>query len=332
LEIAGISTLCNGDVEREMERQLETVGLFDILLHADWSVAAKKQQMCCASRVAGRWSVNAPVAVGNSEPFLDAVFGLADNHRVLLGFDFPIGLPVAYGAKTPFADFRSALRSFGEGDWERFFDVATCPAEISIRRPFYPNAARNGVSRASLVEQLEVNKFDDLMRACERRTDNSSAACSVFWTLGGNQVGKAALSGWREIVRPAVERGARVWPFDGALAALADTPGVVIAETYPAEAYRMLNSAFRPGESKRRQSDRRAKADAITTWPGRKRIDLTTAMANLIKDGFGSSSTGEDRFDAFMGLAKMIEVVEGRPEASSASFATSRWEGWILGR
>jgi len=32
----------------------------------------------------------------------------------------------------------------------------------------------------------------DLLRLCERATPDRGDACMLFWTLGGNQVGKAA--------------------------------------------------------------------------------------------------------------------------------------------
>jgi hypothetical protein len=50
-------------------------------------------------------------------------------------------------------------------------------------------------------------------------------------TLGGNQGGKAAISGWEEVIAPARRRGARVWPFDGRLAELAMVGVPVLAET-----------------------------------------------------------------------------------------------------
>ena len=50
-----------------------------------------------------------------------------------------------------------------------------------------------------------------LLRVCELKTEHSQAACSLFWTLGGNQVGKGALTGWQEVIRPALLRGARLW-------------------------------------------------------------------------------------------------------------------------
>ena len=44
----------------------------------------------------------------------------------------------------------------------------------------------------------------------------------MFWTLGGNQVGKAMIVGWRDLLAPARRAGGDVaiWPFDGALAEL----------------------------------------------------------------------------------------------------------------
>ena len=97
---------------------------------------------------------------------------------------------------------------------------ARLPSEIAITRPFYPRSSSKGVTRAELVAGLGVSSFDDLLRICERRTEHRQAACSLFWTLGGNQVGKGALTGWQEIIRPALLRGAKPWPFDAFLGLL----------------------------------------------------------------------------------------------------------------
>jgi hypothetical protein len=76
------------------------------------------------------------------------------------------------------------------------------------------------------------------------------------------------------VVRPALLRGGALWPFDGELAELADSAGLVLAETYPAEAYRMVGAGFVAGESKLRQVDRRAKADAVPGWASRHGADF----------------------------------------------------------
>jgi hypothetical protein len=146
------------------------------------------------------------------------------------------------------------------------------------------------------------------------RTQNTrpTGACSLFWTLGGNQVGRAALSGWSEVIRPALEAGARLWPSDGALSDLGTTAGLVMAETYPAEAYSMFGARFLRSESKRRQNDRKKKAPAILSWAQTRSVHLTSDAEAAVRDGFGGASSGEDAFDAFAGLIKMIEVAEGR--------------------
>ncbi|MDJ0391062.1 hypothetical protein QMO56_23405 [Roseomonas sp. E05] len=307
--------------------------MFDKLIHSDWSVSPGKRWAATAERQAGHWVVEPPALVGPAAAFLDRAFVAVRKQRVLLGFDFLIGVPVAYGTQTGIRSFRELLPLLGEGRWSQFFAVARLPAEIAITRPFYPLSATKGVSRAELVAGLGVGSFDELLRVCERRTAHRQAACSLFWTLGGNQVGKGALSGWQAVIRPALLRGAALWPFDGNLTDLSRTSGVVLAETYPAEAYRMVGAGFMPGQSKRRQADRQEKAAAIWAWAERHGVVFTAPAADALASGFGSSARGEDQFDALLGLLKMIEVAEGRrAEATERHDGTAAWEGWILGR
>lgn len=308
--------------------------MFDILYHADWSVDPGKRWAAVARREGGGWRVDGPGPVPDAGAFCRTLLEEAGRASVLAGFDFPIGLPAAYGASTGFPNFRSALLTVGsEPDWGRFFCVADTPDQISVRRPFYPRSALKGASRRSLAEGLGVDGFDDLLRECERGSGGRRTACALFWTLGGNQVGRAAIAGWKEIVRPGLAAGARLWPFDGRLGELGRAAGLVLAETYPADSYAVFGGTFRARESKRRQPDRRAKADALLAWAAGARIDVGTAR-NAIVDGFGRSRAGEDAFDALAGLLKMISVVDGgRPEATlSLSSKALTWEGWIMGR
>jgi hypothetical protein len=60
--------------------------------------------------------------------------------RVLVGFDFPIGVPGSYAARAGIRSFPEALNEFGHGDWSEFYDVCTTPAQISLCRPFYQNS------------------------------------------------------------------------------------------------------------------------------------------------------------------------------------------------
>jgi hypothetical protein len=306
--------------------------MFATLSHADWSTTAKKRWAAVARQHAGAWHVGTPYQVSSSSELLDRLFDDATHGAVLAGFDFPIGLPASYGARTATDNFRSVLPEFGKGRWCRFYEVAENVTEISVERPFYPRRPSSS-KHAHLITAHGADSFNDLRRQCDRATNQRPAACPLFWTLGGNQVGKAAIAGWQEIVAPALCRGAKLWPFDGALRDLAAVGGIVIAETYPAEAYGHVGVHFRPGESKRRQNDRAAKADAIMNWARRVGVSLQPDTASTIKAGFGDKATGEDRFDAALGLFGMIEVVTGRRLDAAPQDADVRlWEGWILGQ
>jgi hypothetical protein len=53
---------------------------------------------------------------------------------VLLGFDFPIGLPLAYAQRAGISSFRGVLPQLGSGAWGRFYEVAERPEEIGPAR------------------------------------------------------------------------------------------------------------------------------------------------------------------------------------------------------
>lgn len=296
---------------------------------------ANQRWVASATLSGEKWVVGVPRKVGALEFFLDELFEKKSRgNRVLAGFDFPIGVPFAYGSKTCFGGFRKALMVFGTAPgWQDFFSVADSPEEIKLQRPFFPHRPRQGVTRDSLVAGLGVDSFSDLIRECEKGGKGRRAACALFWTLGGNQVGKGALTGWHEIVRPALERGARLWPFEGKLKELATRPCLVIAETYPADAYARLGASFRPGESKRCQKDRQTKAVPILSWAEKHNVCLDAAES-VTRSGFNRTEGGEDAFDALAGLLAMISVVKKELAEASVVLPPSGavWEGWILGR
>lgn len=297
---------------------------FPRLVHADWSVDRRKRFAAEAVWTGGTWRVQAPARVGDD--FVDRLLA----GPVLAGFDFPIGLPDAYGRNTGFADFRAALAGFGEGEWADFFTVAARVEDVGLHRPFYPARVEAGLRQAPFLAAHGVARLDELHRRCERANDGRRAAAALFWTLGGNQVGKAALSGWREVIRPALARGARLWPFDGRLA---DLSGTVLAECYPGEVYDHLGCRFGAGESKRRQDDRRARAAPLLDWAARHGVRFDRPARAAILAGFGPEATGEDAFDALIGLLGLIEVASGlRPPGPEDDPAVRRFEGWILGQ
>ena len=307
---------------------------FSHLIHCDWSTHLKKCWQARASRNNDRWEVEASSRVDSPTSLMDDVLKLRDHqNQVLVGFDFPIGVPIAFGSKTGFKNFPAALTQFGCSNWKDFFNVAKDIADISLQRPFYPLSPATGTTRQSLVNGLGVSAFEDLLRQCERKMPGLNVACSLFWTLGGNQVGRAAIAGWQSMVRPLVEHGAKLWPFDGTLAKLEEAAvSIVIAETYPAAAYGHVGISF-AGQSKKNQLDRQSKAAELLAWSDQHNVKFSCDAQAMVKHGFGSSAQGEDAFDAFLGLLGMIEVVDQRRADAPAGTASVRqWEGWILGR
>ncbi len=298
------------------------------LIHSDWSTSPRKRWAATAVRESIGWQVGVPVRVSDSEAFLRYL--REGQGLTLAGFDFPIGLPESYGEKTSLEDFCEALDTFGSGSWSEFYDVAETADQISIYRPFYPMRSSSAARQTHLFEAHSCISMDALRRQCERATKWRPAACSLFWTLGPNQVGKAAISGWKEIINPARRLGAKLWPFEGSLTALADGAGLVLAETYPADSYGQIGVSFGPRESKLRQPDRAKFANHITSWASSNNVALSSDLVALMGNGFGTLPEGEDAFDAVMGLLGMIEVIDGR--RSEGPMQPNKWEGWILGQ
>ena len=303
---------------------------FTRLVHSDWSTSAAKRWFAEARRTSSGWFVEAPRRVGRLNDFLNDLLGLPQ--PTLAGFDFPVGVPAAYAQKAKVSRFTELLEVLGAGDWLEFYRVCEEDKEISLRRPFYPRVSSSKARQVHLLAALGVGDIDALRRACERQTKTRRAACSLFWTLGGNQVGKAAISGWRDVVQPARRGGALLWPFDGDLAALSKGNHLVICETYPAEAYGHIGVRFAPGASKQRQTDRRAATAALLPRSFKYGIEFSDAMRDALVDGFGPLKSGEDPFDAALGLLGMIEVVDGRRAAGPTQIEAAQSEGWILGQ
>ncbi|ANL39280.1 DUF429 domain-containing protein [Rhizobium phaseoli] len=221
-----------------------------VVAHCDWSMEQKKRWMAVAIKRGGQWHFQSPELVGDTSRLLDRLQHRAVNPGALLiGFDFPIGLPEAYARAAGVGSFREALISFGSGFWSDWYNVADHRDHISLQRPFYP--ARPGGTARHLLDALGISDASSLLRICERATADRQAACMLFWTLGGNQVGKGAISGWREIIVPRLNE-IGLWPFDGNLAELAGSKPIIITETYPGDVYRQIGMP-RNGWSKRRR-------------------------------------------------------------------------------
>ena len=322
--------------ESHRQRQEKYV-LPNLVVHADWSTSPGKRWCAIASLESdGRYGVDAPEPVGEVSTYFTRLLGRAGPDAVVLsGFDFPIGLPKSYAHNARLTRFPAALSRFGRGRWIDFYRPADTPSAISVTRPFYPTSPRLGTSPQHLVEGLHMRGVDELYRRCDVHPDRARAA-ALFWLVGGKQVGKAAITGWRDLLAPALAKKGMpvsIWPFDGCLAELLARPGVIVAETYPAESYRHLHLAIRGSKrSKRRQSDRAEDASPINDWVRTNRVHLTDRLHGEIADGFGDGTDGEDRFDAVVGLCGMLDVVLGNSPSGEPDDATTRIEGWILGQ
>lgn len=299
---------------------------FDRLVHSDWSIAPSKRWTAVAARSQHGWLVGSLARTPPRSEFLNFLFDR--ERKTLAGFDFPIGLPSYYLSKMKL-EFRQLLSAPDSDRTRRFFTPVETLADICSSQPFYRTHPRGG-RHTDLLRGLGCESFIDLLRECDRKTTNRSRAESIFWTVGAKQVGKAALSGWQDILIPALEREARLWPFDGPLASL-DSNMLTIAETYPGEAYQHIG--MKRTVRKRSEEGRKTAGEAMLAWASRHDVRFVQTIKRSIRHGFGERKDGEDPFDAVAGLCGMIEVADGRrAEAPHPTIFSQRSEGWILGQ
>jgi hypothetical protein len=257
------------------------------IFHADWSTNPGARWAVRARKIDGDWLVSPP------EPMTDAA-GLkstyADYERcTLAGFDFPIGVPRAYGARSGFSDFKALLTATGKHQWSEFYKPAESQSDISLRRPFYPasSGTKGQHKQEHLFNALDLNETSQLRRRCETTEFLSKEASPLFWTIGAQQVGKAAIHSWQRIVQPALQNGARIWPFDGALEVVTQEAGLVICETYPTAYYPWLGLKIgKPGKPKGDQQTRANEAINLLSFIAARPIIVMPAMRDVIVSGF----------------------------------------------
>jgi hypothetical protein len=301
-----------------------------IAAHSDWSVDPRKRWVTIGRRVEDYWVLDAPQPTGDVSRIIDRLAARAKQEAVVFGIDCPIGLPAAYAAQiSGFEGFPAFLRSKTPND--QFFEVAREIGDVSLARPFFPKGNLSGAGfKLALAQKLNLPDVLAMSRVVDRKTANRPAAGQMFWTLGANQCGKAALAAWRDLLLPAFAAAqVKLWPFEGSLGSLAVPGQVVVAETYPAEALRQV--VLKLGGSKRSQAARRGLGGGILTVLKRLNIQPSAALAGVIEDGFGGKATGEDAFDSLIGALGVINVLEGhRPDVPPCP--VDMWEGWVLGQ
>jgi hypothetical protein len=302
-----------------------------IVAHADWSVDPRKRWVAVARRDGSVWRLAAPQPVGEVATFLARLRAAAAGGAVALGVDLPIGLPRAYAARLPERDFLHFLTATPTRP--DFFQVCATLAEVAPDRPFYPARGVLGMTRAAHAAALGLDGAAALSRTCDRATAERPAGAPLFWTLGANQVGKAAIAAWQAMLLPALAgaEDVRIWPFAGAYRGLLAPGAVALAETYPAEALRHLGMRLKG--SKRRQTDRAAVATQLAGAMAALGVLADPELRQAATHGFGSDAAGEDRFDCILGVLCVLNVLAGnRPDTAPADPWIRRWEGWVLGQ
>lgn len=300
-----------------------------IAAHADWSLDARKRWVTLARREGREWQASAPRLVG--DPATLAAGLIAEGSPAALGLDLPLGVPRGFAANRPEQGFPAFLA--GLAQTPDFFAVSPTLETVSAARPFYPARGIKGMTRAAHAAALGLPDASGLSRVCDRATAERPAGAPVFWTLGANQSGKAAISAWRDWLAPALAAGApfRLWPFAGGLHDLLRPGELALAEVYPAESLRHLG--LKLAGSKRAEVPRRTLAPALRDAMAALRVTPDVVLAEMIQTGFGTDAAGEDRFDSLIGLLGLIGVIDGkRPDFIPEDPMIRAWEGWVLGQ
>ena len=304
-----------------------------LVYHADWSSSPAKRWCAKATLGSdGRYTASAPQPVGELAGLLKNLRSEAGKESsVFAGFDFPIGVPEHYAKRARIANFPEFLSKLGTAGWEDFYSVCETPEQVSIHRPFFPFRYEDGCSQQQLLNGHDAQNIEALLRRCELGGEGKRQACSLFWTIGGNQVGKAAIVGWRDVLAPALgnDSAIRLWPFEGLLPSLLAPGALVVAETYPAECYGWFSDA--PLGSKGDPENRKKFGALLLAWAGSNNVIVDSGLDKEMRGGY---LTGEDdAFDAVVGLFGMLQVcIEQRLTGEPRDKATSEVEGWILGR
>jgi hypothetical protein len=311
---------------------MEPSSLPKLVIAADWSKNDEKRWMVRAELIDNEiYVVAAPEPVGNIKTLFSRIKNqVTGDSSVLMGFDFPIGLPADYASRAGLSDFRTALAQFGTGEWRNFYEITDAP---NLFQPFSPRPKGKGEKgdyQKRLVAALGYKLKAELLRRCDRSTEARSDAECIFFTCGGKQVGAAAIIGWRDVITPALDE-IKIWPFDGALSSLISKPGITVAEIYPGEAYSHLNICMGRGYrfSKRTRVHRRDASQPLLKEFRSGSIKLCHAAQSWVEWGF----LDEDDFDAMIGLLSMLLVVTGKRLGHSPEDDNVRKvEGWILGQ
>jgi hypothetical protein len=303
------------------------------IAHADWGAPAAKRVVTAAELRGELYMMHAPRLVGGDG-------GLFERMHVggpaLLGFDFPMGVPRAYAELAGIEDFAGWVRGLDRSS--EFFSVSDDVADVSVARPFFPRRIADKSRGIKREFQATLGlPASGALRLCDLAHCGRRAASDMFWALGPQAVGKATVTGWRDLVAPALADPARrcaIWPFDGRLGGLLEGCDAVVVEAYPADAYLQLGLRMGSrGTAKTRQDDRCVDGPLLLERCSQLGVRPDRELVAQIRNGFGSDRAGEDRFDATVGLLAMISTVRRPAEPDLPDDPRVRqYEGWVFGR
>jgi hypothetical protein len=309
---------------------MPTTNLPMAVYHADWGTAPKKRWLCNAVLEGDGYRAHSPAPVGDHRGFMNRVKNeTGETGAAVVGFDFPIGILARYAALLGVTEFKPFLLQLGGGDFVDFYRISVTSSEVSKYRPFYPQAPGR-TKHSHLLSALGLTFIDELRRKCDLANDVRRAACPLFWTLGANQVGRAAIIGWQDVLAPAVgsDKSVVLWPFDGSLDSLLKPGNIVVVETYPAECYCWFFQS-EPLRGKGKLEVRRQAGPALLKWAHSANVTLAPELRRTIEDGFPN----DDAFDATVGLFGMLEVILNRRNSGEPDDeGVRKIEGWIFGQ
>lgn len=230
---------------------------------------------------------------------LESKQNMALPRPLLITVDVPIGLPAGYPCVwKEFGGFLPWLDERREDEWKSM--VVDSVAKQTPQSPFV-------VCRKD--EKKLAGQFP--LRLCEARTRGES----LYWCVGGKQVGKAALQFWRDTLLP-LRKGLgselAVWPFEPICG-----KSVVVAECYPA----MLHQA---------------------TWGKRvtktSPTDVVDVLFSRFEDEVGlcdhktwlHAASSEDEFDIFTTAVAVASQGGITGELLMAPEVAKPVEGWML--
>ena len=196
----------------------------NLVAHADWSTSPGKRWMAIGQLSGSRsYRLEAPVLAGDTGSLLARLreqVGAAEGPGTLLiGFDFPIGLPRAYAKRAGIECFLDVLPRLRTGLWKDLYEVAALPAGDLARPAVLSTQDRRDHPRSP---RGRARRLRHVGSPSQLRSESAPCvdACSILWTLGGKQVGRATISGWRDVLVPALRHpdlDVAIWPFDGEL-------------------------------------------------------------------------------------------------------------------